>query len=457
MGKQDGNPIQQRMELFVEKWEALRRHPDVKLVRIQAKDNEKDMVDAFYAYLLGVDTDNSDIPIIFQSIYHDDEQYTEDLLAELTDMIETWNAANKDSIQVAVPQLAWLPDPKLVDEDNPAFLFIKNINNLAAHLTLGEDVFLVPILQASFTKPNAICRWLHLGIKAGIHSKVKLVVDDTISHPFYQALVDKNPNHAVTLVPDLDMDTALQQVAAMGKPDDPAVQYRKAFVLLVQAIGSRKEKEAERHAQTCIEIATKNLERNPYWIGQLIAVNAALANDQVGYKNYKKAIEYSTRGVEAAQQSKEIVTDEFIYRKFMAQAVMLRASLYTVTKNWQHAIDDFTIAANHYAYTNDLMLAMEAKRMIGYATNKYGKRDAACQALAEAVAISRKIPEHTLKATTFAGVIELLIEINNFKYISNEEVQDAAWFVYGDDWIKEVKNWKNPHYEQQDDPAKAMM
>lgn len=457
MGNKDSNPIQQRMEMFVEKWEAVRKNPDVNLVRIHAKDNEKDMIEAFYSYLLGIDTTNNDIPIIFNSIYHDDHQYTEALLDELTDMIETWNVANKDSIQVEIPHLDWRPDYTLIDRDNPASLFVKNINNLAIHLDLSDDVFLVPILQVSFTKPNAISRWLHLGIKAGIHPKVKVVVDDTTSNPFYQRLVEKNPDKVVTLIPDLDMDNAMQQVAAMGKPDDPGVQYRKAFVALVQAIGSRKVKEAEKHADTCIAIATKNLEKNPYWIGQLIAVNAALANDQVGYKNFKKAIEYSTHGVEAALKSKEIVTDEFIYRKFIAQAVMLRASLYTVTKDWLKAIEDFTVAANHYTYTNDTMLAMEAYRMVGYAANKLGNNDTACKALVEAIAISRKIPEPVIKSTTFAGVIELLFQINNLKYISNEEVQEAAWAVYGDDWITEIKNWKNPHYEQQNDPTKAMM
>src|SRR5687768_10641849 len=131
MGNKDSNPIQQRMEMLVEKWEAVRKQPGVNVVRIHAQNNEKDMVEAFYTYLLGVDTDNNDIPIIFNSIYHDDEQYVKALLEELYDMIETWNIAGKDNIEVEMPHLDWQPDYTLVDNDNPVFLFIKNINNLA--------------------------------------------------------------------------------------------------------------------------------------------------------------------------------------------------------------------------------------------------------------------------------------------------------------------------------------
>jgi hypothetical protein len=456
MGGKETNPVQQRIEMLAEKWESVRRKPEVNLVRIHAQDNEKDMIDAFYTYLLGIDTNNNDIPIIFNSIYHDDHQYAEALLLELEDMIDTWNVAGKDNIEVELQQLEWHPNYKLADPSNPVYVFTENINRLAIHLKLQDDVFLVPVLRVSFTNPAAISRWLHLAIKAGINEKVKIVVDDTVSHPFYKRLAEKDPEKVVTLIPDLDMDNAMQQVAAMGNPNDPGVQYRKAFLAMVQSIEKRKEKDAEKFADVCIGIANNNLVKSPYWIGQVIAVNAALANDQVGYKNFKKAIQYATRGVEAAETSKEIIKDEFICRKFIGQAVMLRASLYSGSKEWQKAIEDFTVAVTHYVYTNDMILALEAYRMIGFANNKSGNNDAACKALAEAVVISRQIPEHVIKYTTFAGVIEMLLEINNLKYISNQDVEDAAFFVYGDEWLTEIRNWKQPHYEQQNDPVKAM-
>ena len=98
MPGKESNPIQQRMEVFVEKWEAIAKNSQVNIVRIHAKENEKSMVDAFYTYLLGVDTNSRDIPIIFNSIYHDHDQYTKALLEELQDMIETWNATSKENV-----------------------------------------------------------------------------------------------------------------------------------------------------------------------------------------------------------------------------------------------------------------------------------------------------------------------------------------------------------------------
>jgi tetratricopeptide (TPR) repeat protein len=457
MAGKESNPIQQRIDLLVEKWEAVAAKPGIHIVRIHAEENEKDMVDAFYMYLLGVDTQNNDIPVIFESVYENDHQYTKALLDELKELIHIWNTANKDSISIKTEPINWEPDYTLIQKDNPAYLFIENMNRLAAYLKLDDTVFLVAVLKISILQSPQFNTWLEFALKAGFSKKLKFLIDDNSDNPFYEKIALKYPETIATLRPQLDMDNAMQQIAAMGNPNDPTVQYRKSFIALTQAIGKRKEKDAEKHAGTCTEIALKNLEKNPYWIGQLIAVNAALANDQIGYKNYKKAIGYATEGVKAAEGAADIITDEFIYRKFVAQAIMLRASLYAATKNWNDAIADFSIAAEHYSYTNDMILAVEAWRMLGFCYDESGNTDEACKALSEAVSLSKQLPAHIIQYTTFAGIIELLLKINNQKYISDMEIHQAAEGVYGKEWLKEVMNWKNPHYEPVTEPEKAIV
>jgi tetratricopeptide (TPR) repeat protein len=445
------------MDLLVEKWEAVVSTPGVNIIRIHAEENEKSMIASFYTYLLGIDTLNNDIPVIFESIYHDHDQYTKSLLDELKELIHIWNTSNKDAITIRTEPLNWTPDYSIIDKNNPAYLFIENLNRFSAYLNLGKDTFLVAILKVSFLQPSQFNQWLELSLKVRLADKVKLLIDDSVSHPFYDSITGKYPHQIATLNPQLDMDNAIHQLAAMGRADDPAVQYRKAFTMLTQAIGKRKEAEAKKHADACIEIATRNVKKNSYWIGQFIAVYAALANDQVGYRNYKKAIEYSTKGVDAAEQGKALITDEYVYRKFLAQAIMLRASLYTVAKEWAKAIEDFTIAANHYVYTNDMILALEAFRMTGYCNNEFGDGDAACKALTTALSVSKQIPAGIIKFTTFAGIIEMLMKINNLKYISLEDIEEIAFSVYGKGWHEEIKNWKNPAYKAVEDPSNVVV
>jgi tetratricopeptide (TPR) repeat protein len=457
MAGKESNPIQQRMDLLVEKWEVVVAQPGVNMVRIHAEDNEKDMVAAFYTYLLGVDTPNRDIPVIFESIYHEDEQYSRSLLKELGDMLDIWNNANADALAVKPQKVNWAVDYKLIKKDNAAALFIENLNRFAAYLALPKGVNLVAALRVSFVNTQAFTHWLGQALEAGMAPQVKIVFDDTVGRPFYNRFADKHAGQVITLHPKLDMDNAMQQVAAMGNPNDITVQYRQAFVRLTQAIEKRKEKEAEQHAAACIDIATSNIPKNNYWVGQILAVYAALANDQVGYRNFKKAIVYATQGVEAAKKTSELRMDEFVCCKFMGQALMLRASLYTADKQWEKSITDFTLAMEYYIQTNDVILAMEAGRMTGYCNRKFGNIDAACAAWVQALQLSRRIPVHMVKYTTFAGVLEELIGVNHEKFMSREAVEEIAMHVYGNEWMKEVLNWKNPHYEQMTDPAKTIV
>ena len=199
------NPIQQRMELLAEKWEAAVSTPGVQIVRIHAEESEKDMVDTFSTYLLGIDTPNRDIPIIFESIYHDDEQYTEALLDELKKLIEIWNTANKDTVSIRTEPIAWEVNYSLIKKDNPAFVFVENMNRLANYLSLGDGIYLVAILRVSFVEPQQFNLWLEYAVKAGMHEKFKLLIYDTSPNPFFDKIAGKFPEEIITLYPELDM------------------------------------------------------------------------------------------------------------------------------------------------------------------------------------------------------------------------------------------------------------
>ena len=445
------------MDLLGERWSAAAARPGVRIVRIHAEENEKQMVQTFYTWLLGVDTPNKDIPVIFETIFHDPGQYTGDLLKETEELLDIWNNANSDALAEKPQRINWKPDYTLTQKGNSAFPFVANMNRLAAYLALDKGIYLTLILKVSFVEPREFTKWLELMLKAGLSDKVRVVVDDSTDHPFYKKIAASYPAEIFTLLPRLDMDNAMQQVASMGNPDDPTVLYRRSFVQLMQAIEKRKEREARLHAEDCIAIATANISVNAYWIGQHIAVYAALANDQVGYKNYKKAIAYATEGVQAAEKSTGLIADEFVCRKFMAQAIMLRGSLYAADRRWKEAIADFEQAAQDYTYTNDVILSMEAWRMTAYANRQSGYKNAACKALAAAMKIARNIPSHILRFTTFPGVVEMLLAINNNRYIDRVEVEELATHVYGQDWMREIRSWKSPQYESVEDATKTVV
>jgi hypothetical protein len=136
---------------------------------------------------------------------------------------------------------------------------------------------------------------------------------------------------------------------------------------------------------------------------------------------------------------------------------MVRGALYVADRRWTAAVADFERAAENYTFTNDPILAMEAWRMKAFAHRKAGNTDACCAALADGLAMARRIPDHLLKFTTFPGIVEVLLEVNNGKHCTRAEVEELAASVYGKDWMKEIRNWKSPTYEHIEDPTKTVV
>jgi hypothetical protein len=99
-------------------------------------------------------------------------------------MIETWNVAGKDNIEVEVHQLDWSPDYNLVDHDNPVFCFIK-ISITCCSLNLNEGVFFGSHRTGLLYKPTALAMAAPWYKSRYIQGKV--VVDDSVSNPFTRA------------------------------------------------------------------------------------------------------------------------------------------------------------------------------------------------------------------------------------------------------------------------------
>lgn len=446
MATQVSNPIQQRMDLLLEKWEKAVESKDTPVIRIHAKEDEKVMVETFHTYLLGTDTGNHDVPVIFDRIFRDEDSFSIELLRDLDELISIWNNSNKENLGFEAPPILWTADFSLVETNNPGYVFVENLNRLSKYLKLGKGKNLVAIFKVTLINLNGFINWLGFVLKCEVDPSVKLLIDDTEEEPLFEAFCKKHPFQTITIFPELDMDNAMQRLASMGKPDDPAVNYRKSFVKLMQCISKRDEHKAVTHANVCLDIATENLEKNPYWIGQVIAVYSALANDQIGYKNFQKAIAYASEAVGAASASGDLIGDEYIQKKFLGQSLMLRGALYTTQKIWDKAIADFETAARYYNYTQDHILGIEACRMTAYCNLKNGDPSSACRQLAPALEIARQLPSETIQASTFAGVLEILLDSNDQKFVSDQEVEEIGCFFFGDNWMKEIRNWKNPEY-----------
>ena len=62
----NNNPIQQRIDMLVEKWTVAINTPDIKIVRVLGEHDDEDMLNTLFEYMLAVDSDQEDFVIVLQ-------------------------------------------------------------------------------------------------------------------------------------------------------------------------------------------------------------------------------------------------------------------------------------------------------------------------------------------------------------------------------------------------------
>ena len=433
------NPIQQRIELICEKWEEAKKHKAARIIRIQCQADEEDMVDTFYAYMLGADTPILDIAFHFDSSCTDEKLFSTQLLKELEEMINIWNNSRKDDRIDYVPIL-WRPDYALQNNKNPAALFVQNFNRLAKEMDLETGLFAVAVFKGA-GNDKKLGSWLINAVGATISPAVKFLIHDTITEPVFNTLATDLRPVVATIALNLDMSKAMEQIAAMGDPKDPATAYRQAFMKMINAMAAQKEGEAEKWGQECIASATANLSKDPYWITQMVVVYIALGNDKIRYKKKKETLAYANKAVETAIAS-QVHFENDAASVLLAQALMFRGTVLYVQGNYKDGYTDFSLAFKIYQKQGNINLAIEACRMGGKSAYKSSQHKLAKELLADGARLGRGMDLSTARSSTYPGILELLLKSNYTGVISMVEIDEIARDLYGREWIKVVNNWK---------------
>lgn len=433
------NPIQQRIELICDKWEDAKKIPSARIVHIRCQPDELEMVDTFYTYMIASDTPIMDIAFHFDAVCYDARLFSKALLEELEEIINIWNNSEKDS-RIEYVELNWKPDYSLGDNKNSAALFINNFNRLATALKLPPGNFAVAILKGAMVGKNLI-EWLKDAMEANISEAAKILIHDSFADLFFEDIILRQTPIISTIPLNLNMPKAMEQVAAMGDPYDPATVYRQSFVKMMNEMGAGNEDKAEKYGQECISIANRNLSKDPYWITQIIVVYIALANDKMRYRKKEGTLEYANKAVDTAMNAKTFFEND-IASMLLAQATMFRGAVLFSHNKKADAFIDFNLAFELYLEQVNTLLAIEACRMAGESALQSGQKENANIVLTKGARLGSQVEPEVIYGTTYAGILDQLLQNSHEKIIPVQELDQIGRSIYGPDWISIVKDWK---------------
>ncbi len=434
------NPIQRRFNELVVKWTKAINRPNVKIIRIHAEHDERPFINDFFEYMLALDTDQEDLVFLLESPWSNISTFSEVLIDELFETIQIWNNADKSALP-STEVINWKPNKKLSSSKNEASLFVKNINNLVNILVPKKDTIVSFIIKMPFAVTEANL-WLQKAIEEGIESNVRIGITDSNTNPLFNKVAELFPNEVYTLYPNIDVDGAVEEMASMGNPNEPENPYRKYLAKLMNAVKDRKDKEVEKNAQKCLDIASKNVGKNVNWLGQVVFVYTVLYNHQIGNKDYENALFFANKAVEAGQLGIGRIEPATAYRLY-GQTLLGRGTILQLLKKNEESCSDYELASESYEKCNDYIMQCESIRMFAEQAEKAGrhKKDILEQLLIAFYLIDKMPPENVTKST-YPWVVKKLYDFDGRqKKISDDEMKEKLKPFFGERYMDKINEY----------------
>lgn len=439
------NPIQEQMEQLLLKWDIATNTPNVNIIRVHAKADDNDMLEAFFQYMLALDIGRTDFVFIFSSNYTSKSTYSETLLKELEEEINTWNKA-KAPESLNHKTIDWKPNFSLKSANNPTTLFIENINQFANYIFPDKNNKVsILLLPENSLDLDTHYTWLNELLEHQFEPHVFIGISDLESQPFYNNLAIKHPEKVYTLISDFNTDKAIEQMAAISDQSQEEDPYRTNLAKLMNAVKNRESSKVGKASKKCLNIAVKKLDNDPNWLMQIVTVYTILYNDQIGYKNYNEAIFFANKAVESALLSQNLLAPEVAYR-LIGQTHLGRGTLFHLKKKREKALDDFIHAVSAFETCNDNIMHCEALRLAGWMSEKTSNKKQALDLYIKAYYLKDNdtFDLELLKVSTYPLIIKQLLKINDrHQVLSNQQMDKDMSEIFGNNWENYIENYAN--------------
>jgi len=432
------NPIQDRVDQMLLKWTLAINTPNVKIVRILAENDDKQMLEAYYQYMLAIDTNQQDFVLILSAPFSTQKEYAVALLQELEEEINNWNNA-KIPESIKFQTITWKADYSLENVDNPAHLLIENLNSFANYLQPEKKIKVSIVLNINEISKKDAINWFTNVLNTNMEPHLIFAINDTTQYPIYNDLAKAYPKAVYTIVPEFNMDAAVEQMSALGDPTATETPYRANLAKLINGVKARDQKKVQYAAKACLDIAVKALKKDANWLMQIVTVYTILYNDQLGYKNYDDAIYFAAKAVETAVKSKGLIKPEMAYR-LVGQTHLGRGALYQLKKQKNNALNDYEEAAKAYAIAKDYLMQCESLRLAGYMANKMSLKNEATQYYLQAYNLKEALGTDLVKSSTYPLIVlQLLKDYNRNSFLSDAQMDTDMKPIFGEQWKEHIE------------------
>ncbi|UCF93034.1 MAG: hypothetical protein JSW39_02435 [Desulfobacterales bacterium] len=348
------NPIEQRIDYLAGLWNKFAKDPEPRLLRWLVDDDGLRMVELLVEMQNEEVGDIPDLFIRFDVPFTNPHSYPLELLKSL---VQQYEDSRKDIAAADLPTN--LECPSMQPQESGVQTFARACVSLREYYQ-GKMLALV-----AFLTPNTIANatdWIDFLlrlVRVDFPPTIRITVIDHVDRPVLNALCQAEPTLVQTVIPDLDMPGALEEIAETAGGVGPGNDFRKLFVRLSNVVATGNTKPANKLAISALRIARKQK-----WFDLQAAVYMVLGAMYLGKQDASlalKAYQYADKAAAAAEKSGNPAGG-----KLVVQTRFARAGALISAGNYAEAAPLYEGTAPLTKAQNDAFLELEAWRMASY-------------------------------------------------------------------------------------------
>jgi tetratricopeptide (TPR) repeat protein len=401
MASASKDPIQERFDQLFNQWNAFAQDKSARLLRWVAQEDEERMLDVFFDMQCEEASDTPDLFLIFHSPFDDALSFAARLTAELAAQVgESRDQLTEDGIN-----LTWAA-PQLDGQHSEPREFCDACLSLRAQLgEIMEHMAIVfrPDQVADTTHWHA---WFNRLLGTTDAKSLRYVVVEREDAPLLSTLSEKFPGKVTTIIADLDMPHAAEQLARTGNPKDPGVQFRQRFIELSNLLASENQTEAEKKARQALAIADRQ-----GWLDQQCVIHSMLAAAHLQNSRVDKAIDCYGKARAAAKEARE--AKHPAGAKLVMQTYLGEAGALVTDGRFNEAAQAYRSSATAAAEADNGIILVECWRMASFCHEQTMQLDDAWQCAIDGVKESEKLPVDQREMTTLPFLGQGLLRLTS--------------------------------------------
>lgn len=439
------NAIQQIADRMLHLWEDAVALP-VKMVRIVINPGDETMLEAFYDYMLAIDSEEEDMVFIIALPFTSATKFGHEVLEYISQQIDYWNNSKKPD-DIIFEKVDWHPDFDTANTDNPAQTVVENLNRLTQVMVGETDMKCSFVFNLEGTQDYKECqRWFEQALSLPFNSQMVWGLDDVAGQENFGRVMSKYPKETTSIHPPIDLDGAAEQLAEQAANEDrsdPALSsFRLVLIRLMNSVKKRDAAQTDLYARKCLDMALANVKKDLNWLSQFVTVYTILYTDRITRKDMDMALYFADKAVEAAQLGTGKL-DPSLSGRLLGSSLVGKASVQVRCSKWQEAAETYQKGADTYSQCKDYLMQAEALRMCGWCWEKAHDSMQAAHCYVEGFHLADKLSSDLIRHSSYPLLLLKLLESSKRQsFVSNDEIDQVLTRVIGKDWENFLYQYK---------------